>query len=100
MKKIDFDKVKPTFTNGDFNWYIDEVFQNYIQTQQADNLPNLKGIGCFIVKNDKIEDYVLIDNKQNVIAAYPYNQNGYEQMTAKINIIKISKHFEEHELVK
>jgi len=39
----------------------------------------------------------LIDNRQNVIDAYKYSLEGYEQMTAKINIIKISKHFDDYD---
>lgn len=97
MKKIDFNKTDPYFVNGDFKWYIDTHFQNYIETKQADNLPKLKGLACFVVKNNDIEDYVLIDNKQNVIDGYPYTFEGYGQMEAKINIIKISKHFDEYE---
>lgn len=97
MKKIDFNNTKPDFENGQFKWYIDRHFQNYLENTQADNLPQLKGLGCFIVKSKDVEDYVLIDHRQNILAAYPYTFNGYEQMEAKINIIKISKHFDEYE---
>lgn len=96
MKTIDFSTEKPVFTNGEFNWYIDKYFQNYIENTQAENLPKLKNVGCFIVKSSEIEDYVLINNKQEVLAAYPY-PNGFEQMEAKINIIKIAKHYENAE---
>lgn len=97
MNKIDFEKTKPDFVNGDFKWYIDKHFQNYIESKQADNLPELKGFGCFVVKSKDVEDYVLIDNKQNVIDGYEYTLKGYWQMEAKINIIKISKHYDEYE---
>jgi hypothetical protein len=99
MERIDFDKTKPDFINGDFKWYIDKHFQNYIENEQISNLPKLQGIGCFVVKSIDIEDYVLIDDKQNVIAGYPYTVGGYDQMEARINIIKISKHFDENEKV-
>lgn len=99
MKKIDFEKSKPDFTNGDLKWYIDKHLQSYIENKQANNLPKLKGYGCFIVKGPDVEDLVLIDNKQNVIDGYPYTLEGYGQMEAKINIIKISKHFDEYEKV-
>lgn len=95
MNKIDFEKTKDDFINGDFKWYIDNHFQNYIENEQAVNLPKLKGFGCFVVKSKDVEDYVLIDNKQNVIDACPYTLEGYGQMEAKINIIKISKHYDE-----
>lgn len=97
MKRIDFDKAKPDFVNEGFNWYIDEHFQDYIQTKQAFNLPKLKGLGCFIVKGEDVEDYVLIDNKQNIICAFPYTFEGYGSMEARINIIKISKHYDDYE---
>lgn len=97
MEKINFAKCKPDFTNGEFKWYFDKHFQRQIENEQADNLPKLKGLGCFVVKNKEIEDYVLIDDKQNVIAAYPYNLEGHDQMTVKINIIKIAKHYDEYE---
>ena len=97
MTKIDFDKTKPCFVNGEFRWYVDKYLQDYIENKQADNLPKLNGFGCFVVKGKDVEDYVLIDNKQNIIDGYPYTLEGYGQMEAKINIIKISKHFDEHE---
>lgn len=97
MNKIDFNKENPTFDTGDFKWYLDSHFQNYLKYQQADNLPSLNGLGCFIVKGKDVEDYVLIDDKQNVIAGYPYNFSGHEQMMEKIKIIKISKHYDEYE---
>lgn len=96
MKRIDFDTTKPDFVNGEFKWYIDPHFQKYIESEQADNLPKLKGFGCFVVVGNDIEDYVLIDDKQNVIDAYSY-LDGFEQMEAKINIIKISKAFDDYE---
>ena len=97
MTKIDFDKTKPCFVNGGFRWYVDKCLQDYIENKQADNLPKLNGFGCFVVKGKDVEDYVLINNKQNIIDGYPYTLEGYGQMEAKINIIKISKHFDEHE---
>ena len=96
MKKIDFDKTTPDFINGDFKWYIDKYFTEYIESEQAVNLPKLSGLGCFIVKSNDIEDFVLIDDKQNVIAGYNYGLCGFEQMVAKINILKISKHYDEN----
>jgi len=97
MTKVDFTKEIPFFENENFKWYIDKHFQNYLEKEQADNLPKLKGLGCFVVKGIDIEDFVLIDSKQNILASYPYTFNGYEQMEAKINIIKILKHYDKHE---
>jgi hypothetical protein len=93
MRRIDFDKEVPEFDNGDFKWYVDKYFQDYLENQQAENLPKLKGLGCFIVKGKDVEDYVLIDSYQNVLGGYSYDSNGFDQMTAKINILKISKNF-------
>lgn len=97
LKKIDFKKEKPVFVHQQFNWYIDKYFQDYLENKQADNLPKLKNLGCFVVHSDESTEFVLIDNKQNVLEAYPYNGNGFEQMVAMINILKISKHYDEHE---
>ena len=97
MKRINFDTIKPDFTNVQFKWYKDNHFNTYLTNKQARNLPRLKGLGVFIVKSDDIEDYVLINNKQEVISYYPYTFEGYGQMEAKINIIKVAKHFDDYE---
>lgn len=99
MYKPDFKTLKPNFQSEDFKWYLDVELQKKIETNEADNLPSLKDLYCFIVINEtkNISDYVLIDNNQNVISSYDYSFNGYEQMIAKINIIKITQHFDEHE---
>lgn len=98
MNKIDFEKTKPDFVNGDFKWYIHKDLQNYIEKEQADNLPALKGFGCFVVKSQDVEDYVLIDNKQNVVDGRPCTLQGYEQIQTKINMFKIAKHYEQHDI--
>ena len=95
--QIDFNTATADFINGDFKWYIDEYFKNYITTKQAYNLLRLEGIACYVVKNNEIEDYVLIDSKQNVLAGYPKNSSGVDQMKAIITIMKISKHYDDHE---
>jgi len=94
MKRIDFEKEIPYYDNGISKWYLDEYFNQYISKEQAFNLPPIKGLYCFIVKAGNIEDYVLIDGNQNIIARYKYNNEGFGQMEAKINIIKINKHFD------
>ena len=66
---MDFNKAKPYFINGDFRWYIDNHFQDYIKNEQSNNLPKLNGFMCFIVKSKDVEEYVLIDIKQNIIDA-------------------------------
>jgi hypothetical protein len=97
MYRINFNNTEPDFDNGEFKWYFDKHFQSIIQNEQAENLPKLKGLGCFVVKSKDVEDYVLIDSKQNIIASYPYTTYGHEQMDSRIKIIKISKHFAECE---
>ena len=96
-KRIDFDKEIPAHQNAKTKWYINNELQSYIENKQAENLPKLKGFGAFVVTGVNIEDYVLIDNKQNVLGSYCYNNEGYEQMIAKINIIKIDKAYKNHE---
>jgi hypothetical protein len=97
MTKIDFTKETPMFDNGHCKWFIEKHFQNYLENEQADNLPKLKDLWCFIVKGPDIEDYVLIDGKQNILASFKYTQEGFGQMEARINIIKVSKHYDDHE---
>lgn len=103
MKTIpqeNFDNKKPDFDSGTHKWYLDSYFNDYIRTEQKDNLPKLKGLGCFVViSNDGGErDYVLIDGKQNVLSAYPYTVEGYGQMEAKINILKVLEHYERNDV--
>lgn len=92
MIKIDFENTPCDFDNGQTKWYKEPELQKYIETQQAENLPSLKGMGCFIVKGvssngDDVEDLVLINHSQQILGNYPYSLNGYEQMEAKINIL-------------
>lgn len=93
MEDRDFSKEKPFFDNGQFKWYSDNHFKRLIENEQADNLPKLKNLFCFVVIGNEIKDYVLIDNNQNVIAGYPYNNDGFEKMEVKIKMLKIIKHF-------
>ena len=58
MIKINFSEANPDFVNGDFKWYYDKHFMRYIENEQADNLPKLNGLGCFIIKISKhFDDY-------------------------------------------
>lgn len=94
---IDFTNKEPVFDNGQCKWFSNTHFNKYLRTKQADNLPKLTTFMCFDVTGDNIDDLVLIDGKQNILGAYPNDYNGYEQMTAKINILKISKSFDNYE---
>lgn len=85
---------KPYFVNGKFKWYIEKDFQELIENQQKHNLPILKGIGAFRVNDGIKDEYVLIDNEQNVLAVFNYNSEGKGQMEARINIMKIAEHYE------
>ena len=87
----------PYWINGDFKWFIDERHQNYLRREQADNLPSITDLGVFRVVNEKdnIDDYVLINDKQEAIKSYKYSDEGAEQLEAFINILKISKHFDD-----
>lgn len=95
MRTIDLTKEVEIFDNGTCKWYVHKHFQDYIESKQASNLPLLKGFACFIAKNSEIEDIVLVDHNQNVIDARPNSNEGWEQIEAKINILKISKHFDD-----
>lgn len=100
MNRINFETRKPDFINQEgVKWYFDEFLNNYISNEQAFNLPKLENLGCFVVKGPDYIDYVLINDEQKILASYSYSTEGYEQIIAKINIIKISKHFDENEQV-
>lgn len=94
--EIDFNTAEVVHDNGVTKWYVSPYFMSYLAREQSDNLPKLEGYGCFVVKGDGVEDYVLIDSSQSVLAHYPYPA-GAEQMEAKINIMKISKNYDDHE---
>lgn len=103
MTKIDFENTKCDFDNGQTKWYREPELQKYLETQQAQNLPVLKGVGCFAVKGKSskgkdVEDLVLIDFKQDILAVFPYTISGFEQMEARINILKISQNFDKHDI--
>lgn len=88
---------QPVFLNNGYSWYIDRYFQNYLENEQAENLPSLKGYGCFKVVSKESDEYVLINNKQQVLAVFNYNAEGMDRMQARINMIKVSKHFDNYE---
>jgi hypothetical protein len=95
FNRIDFTTEKPFWVNGDFSWYFDEYLQKYIRSQQ-ENLPPLKNLNACICHNAKTEvkDYLLVDNQQKIMGNYRYTSEGFEQMIAKINILKVSKQFD------
>lgn len=97
MEIIDFEKVEPFYQNDVTKWYIDKKLQTYIGTEQKYNLPILENFYAFAVIGNSISDYVLIDDKQNIFGTYNYTPEGYGQMIAKINFLKIDKHFDENE---
>lgn len=96
MEEID-EKEVPYYDSGTCKWYVAKKLQNYIDEKQSSSLVQLINIGCFIVIGKNIKDLVLIDEKQNILDSYPYNINGCQQIIAKINILKVSKNYEEHE---
>ncbi len=93
MIKLDFENTTPYFINGEIIWYIDVYFNKYIRTKQAFNLPELQYYLCCIVKNKSEISYVLINDMREVVKDANYNLEGYGQMEAYINILKIAKHF-------
>lgn len=97
MEIIDFEKAVPFYQNDVTKWYTDKKLQTYIGTEQKYNLPILENLYAFAVIGDGISDYVLIDGHQNIFGTYNYTPEGYEQMIAKINFLKIDKHFDEYE---
>jgi|LakMenE18May11ns_1017448.scaffolds.fasta_scaffold9945074_7 hypothetical protein len=97
-KLIDFENTKPDFNNGVTMWYVDPYFKMILENQQKVNLPKLENHMVFVVKGENISDLVLINDKQQVIKSYEnFNQNNIEAMECFINVLKISKHYNETE---
>jgi hypothetical protein len=86
--------MTPFFETENCKWYIEPQLQAYLEEKQAENLPSLYQYGCFKVIGEGFIDYVLIDNRQNFIFAYEGTPQGYEQMIASINILKIAKSYD------
>jgi len=98
FKKINFELEKPYFDNGVCKWYVDKYFLDFINNKQDFNLPKLDNVFCFITTNLKdVYDYVVINNKQEVLFTYKYDSNGFEQLLFKLKFCKISKYYDEHE---
>mgnify|MGYP006914604982 CR=1 FL=1 len=93
---IDFSKEIPYFEHGEFKWYIDKFHTNYIRTENANNLPSLNNMACFIVIGDKTKEYVVIDYIQNPLFAYSY-PDKQEELLCKINWYKKAKHINDSE---
>lgn len=89
---------EPFYINGDFKWYRDEKTQKFLSSENDFNLPALKNLHCCIVINEKegVCDYVLLDEKQNIICGYEY-PNQYHEYETKIKMLKIIKHYDDHE---
>lgn len=98
MRNDNLQTRMPSFEYKEFRWFVETDLQKYIKTQQSSNKPALDNIACFIVTSDGEPVYVLIDDKQNVLAEYNYTLEGYGQMEAMINVIKISKHFDDDDI--
>lgn len=93
MEKIDFENETPYFVNGNSKWYMLPKLNKYITTEQADNLPKLDNLYVFVVKNDEVNDIVLIDGNQNILRYKDNNLQGYHEMEVYINMLKIKQHF-------
>lgn len=89
---------KPFWVNGNFEWYRDEKTQMFLSSRNDFNLPPLDNLHCCIVINkaENIQDYVLIDDKQNIICAYKY-PSQYHEYETKIKMLKIVKYYDECE---
>lgn len=97
FQRIDFDKTEPFFVNDEGSrWYFDTYLQKYIRIENDYNLPALDGVHAVVVINAEGDscEYVLLDNQQNVLKNYPYCFEGYGQMIAFINFMKLDKYFD------
>lgn len=89
--------MKPDFIHENFEWYLDKNYTEYALTKNVDNLPALKNVGCFQVKDavSNLKTYVMIDNNQNILA----DCKELDAFVCKINILKIAKHYDESETI-
>lgn len=94
----DFSKLTPNFDNGTTKWYKHNGLQHFIENSQKENLPALSGLGCFNVVGKDVNDIVLINNKQEILANFNNHMEGYDQMYARISMMKINKHYDKHDL--
>jgi len=99
MKNKDYTNETPYYDNGVTKWYYEKYLTNYIRNEQDFNLPKLSGLGCFVTLGVDINDLVLVNDKQEVVKYYPHNISGLEQMKYFINMLKISKYYDECEKV-
>jgi len=98
MRNENLQERMPSFQHEQFSWFVELDLQKYIKIEQESNKPALNNIACFIVTSDKDPVYVLIDDDQNVLAEYNYNLEGYMQMEAMIDILKVAKHFDDADI--
>ena len=84
---------KPYFDNGFTKWYFHKNLQNYIESEQADNLPVLLNLYCFVVKGKGVNDIVLIDGNQNILATHNNTLEGENNIKTRIIAHKVNKHF-------
>ena len=86
---------KPYFENGTTKWYKDEELTDFATQRQNDNTPSLGKVVCFVVIGEGIPDYVLIDDKQNVLLTSHYGVNhSVDTMKTRITALKVSNSYE------
>lgn len=91
---IDTNK-KPYFENGTTKWYKDEELTEFATQRQNDSTPFLGTVMCFAVTGEGISDYVLIDNKQNILLTSHYGVNhSIDTMKTRITALKVSNNFD------
>ena len=83
---------KPYFINEKgFEWYVDKDMTNWARKDMPGGTKGIKDVMCFYVKMPDGVTRVLIDDKQNII----HEDTNLEGMASHIDMMKISKRFEE-----
>lgn len=86
---------KPYFENGTTKWYKDEELTNFATQKQNDNTPSLGTVMCFAVIGEDISDYVLIDNRQNILLTSHYGvKHSEDTMKTRITALKVNNYYE------
>ena len=85
----------PIFDNGITKWYLDQDLTDFASSKQNRKLPSLKDTACFAVIGENISDYVLVNNKQQVLLTSHYGvSHSQETMETRITAYKIQKNYE------
>lgn len=92
MKLLPWDNdIEPNFTNDEgWEWYIDKDRTRYVQKDEIKNgNKGLKDVYVFYVRKEDEWNWIVIDNKQNILAV----EYGLDGLGHKLDILKAAATF-------